>query len=80
MEKAHWKCPPYEGPRTRRIRKLISHNPKRAGSDSELRFSQYRDGMTVQEYIEACDRLKVPNYALSDIAWDLDHRFISLFD
>jgi hypothetical protein len=80
MKKAHWKCPPYEGPLTRRIRKLISHNPKRAGFNSEMRFDQYRTGMTIQEYIEACESLNLPNYALSDINWDLERRFISLYE
>lgn len=65
---------------SRRIKKLVSTNPKRAGSDSELRFSQYRTGMTIQGYIDACDRLNVPNYAISDIAWDLERGFISLYD
>jgi hypothetical protein len=34
----------------------------------------------IQEYIDACDRFNVPNYALSDVAWDLERRFISLYD
>jgi hypothetical protein len=36
--------------------------------------------MTIQEYIEACEGLNVPNYALSDINWDLERRFISLYE
>jgi translation initiation factor 2 beta subunit (eIF-2beta)/eIF-5 len=79
-KKAHWKISPYEGPLNRHIRLLVSENPKRAGSDSETRFNQYRSGMTIKAYIDACDRLNVPNYSLSDITWDLEHRFISLFD
>jgi hypothetical protein len=79
-KKAHWKVPPYEGSLDRRIRLLVSPNPKQAGSDSEMRFNQYRSGMTIKAYIEACDRLNVPNYSLSDINWDLEHGFISLYD
>lgn len=79
-KKAHWKVAPYEGPLNRRIRVLASENPKREGSDSSVRFDQYRTGMTVQEYIDACDQLKVPNYALSDITWDLERHYIALYD
>ncbi|MFL6305472.1 MAG: hypothetical protein ACJ72H_18230 [Candidatus Sulfotelmatobacter sp.] len=53
---------------------------KRTGSDSEMRFDQYRTGMTIPEYIQPCEGLNVPNYALSDINWDLERRFISLYD
>jgi hypothetical protein len=45
-----------------------------------MRFDQYRTGMTIQEYIEACESLNLPNYALSDINWDLERRFISLYE
>jgi hypothetical protein len=55
-------------------------NPKRG--KSALRFALYRTGMTVQEYIEACERLNSPNHALFDITWDTDpkRRFIELYD
>ena len=48
----------------------------------ELDSAQYRTGMTVQEYIHACDASGVPNHALFDITWDSDpkRRFIELYD
>jgi hypothetical protein len=38
--------------------------------------------MTVQQYINACDNLGIPNYALFDIKWDTDpkRKFIELYD
>lgn len=38
--------------------------------------------MTVEDYISACDRLDVPNYAVFDITWDSDPRrnLIELYD
>ena len=44
-------------------------NPKRG--KSEARFALYKEGMTVQEYIEA------GGYA-ADIKWDLDRDFIRI--
>jgi hypothetical protein len=41
----------YDGPLTRRIRKFVSGNPK--GGAARLRFDQYRDDMTVADYISA---------------------------
>jgi hypothetical protein len=47
-----------------------------------VRFAQYRDGMTVQQYIYACNKLAVHNYAIFDITWDTDSKrqFIKLSD
>jgi hypothetical protein len=38
--------------------------------------------MTVAEYLAACDKLSVPNYALYDLTWDSDpsRRLIELYD
>jgi hypothetical protein len=82
MAKTFRGIPAYEGPQSRRIRVLVPQNPKRIASKSAIRFSQYRTGMTVQEYIQACDRLGIPNHALFDITWDTDanRRFIELYD
>lgn len=68
----------YDGPLSRRIRKLVSENPKRG--KSAIRFAQYRTGMTVQEYVHSCDGLDVSNPALFDITWDTDREFIELYD
>jgi len=78
MAVKHYGIPAYEGPRSRHIRKLVKVNPKRG--DSRSRFDQYRTGMTVQEYIYACESLGVPNYALFDITWDTQRNFIELYD
>jgi hypothetical protein len=80
MAKRHWGIPAYDGPLTRRIRKLVSGNPKRGAA--RLRFDEYFDGMTVADYISACDSLDVPNYAVFDITWDSDQRrrLIELYD
>jgi hypothetical protein len=72
--------PAYEGSPNRRIRKLVSENPKLEGSDSSVRFDQYRTRTTIQEYINACDKFKIPNCVLSDITWDAEHDFIDLYD
>jgi hypothetical protein len=76
----HWNIPEYDRPHSRRIRKLVEGNPKRG--DSAVRFAQYRTGMTVGEYLAACERLDVPNYALYDLMWDSDpkRRLIELYD
>jgi hypothetical protein len=80
MAKTHYGIPAYDGPLTRRIRKLAARNPKRGAS--RLRFDQYRDGMTVADYISACDSLEVPNYSVFDLTWDSDPRrkLIELYD
>ncbi len=80
MEKKHWGVPAYDGPDTRRIRKVVAGNPKRG--DAAVRFAQYRTGMTVREYIAACETLGVPNYAIYDLTWDSapERRRIELYD
>jgi hypothetical protein len=80
MAKTHYGIPAYDGPFTRRIRKLAARNPKPGAS--RLRFDQYRDGMTVADYISACDSVEVPNYAVFDLTWDSDPRrkLIELYD
>lgn len=76
----HWNIPPCDGPHTRRIRKLVEGNPKRG--DAAVRFAQYRTGMTVAEFILACEKLEVPNYAVYDLTWDSEpkRRLIELYD
>jgi len=76
----HYGIPAYDGPLTRRIRKIAEGNPKRG--DSANRFAQYRTGMTVGEDIAACDALGVPSYARYDITFEADpkRRLIELYD
>jgi len=80
MVKKLFGIPAYDGPTTRRIRKLVEANPKTG--NSALRFAQYRNGMTVEGYTPACDALPIANYALFDITWDTDpkRKFIELHD
>jgi hypothetical protein len=80
MAKTLYRIPAYDGPTSLRIRKLVRGNPKKG--NSRIRFAQYFTGMTVQEYIHACDALDIPNHALFDITWDTDpkRRFIELYD
>jgi hypothetical protein len=79
MGKTHFRIPAYSGSTSRRIKVLVVVNPKRG--NARLRFAQYHSGMTVQEYIQACDDLKIPNYAIFDITWDTDpkRQFIELY-
>jgi hypothetical protein len=58
MRKKTSGIPAYEGPTSRRIRKLVVGNPKRGAAS--IRFAQYRTGMTVADYIVACEKLEVP--------------------
>ena len=53
-------------------------NPKRVGSKAAVRFSRYRNGMTVKQYVEACKDAPRGSDALLDIAWDLEDGFIEL--
>ena len=80
MGKKLWGIPAYDGPSKLRIRKLVQGNPKRGASAK--RFSLYRTGMSVGDYVQACNSLNVPNYALFDITWDSDpkRRFIELYE
>jgi hypothetical protein len=80
MTDKHFGIPAYAGPHDRRIRKLVDGNPKRGAS--AVRFAQYVTGMTVGEYIRACEELDVPNYAHFDLTWDSDprRRFIEIYD
>lgn len=80
MPRKHYGTAAYEGSLTRRIRKVVEGNPKRG--DSAMRFAQYRTGMTVAEYVLACEGLCVPNYALFDITNDSDpkRRLIEMYD
>ncbi|MXQ08034.1 hypothetical protein GQ651_09280 [Alphaproteobacteria bacterium GH1-50] len=59
--------------------KVLVPNPKRGKSIG--RFDQYRDGMTVDQYIDACGRLGYPpSKARADIKWDLERNFIELYE
>jgi hypothetical protein len=78
MARNHFGIPAYEGSQSRRIRLVRSENPKRG--KAAIRYAQYRTGMSVREYVIACDALAVLNYALFDITWDTDRQFIELYD
>jgi hypothetical protein len=73
MPIAQWK-----GNHSTVIRITAKANPKRPGSTAEARFSLYRNGMTVAQYVEACKGAPRGKDALVDIAWDSKRRFIEL--
>jgi len=55
------------------IHLLAPNNPKRG--ERGKRFALYREGMTIKEYITAIGDEKL---ARMDLAWDQNHRFISI--
>lgn len=57
---------------------MCGKNPKRPGSSAHERFSLYRDGMTVKEYLEACAALQggSPAKYRMDLHWDHERHFI----
>jgi hypothetical protein len=72
-----------EGPKVRYLRAsdddarvitlLVTDNPKRVGSAARERFTLYRSGMTVGQFLAA-------GGLRADISWDVDHGFIRLDD
>lgn len=82
MVKRFFNITAYEGSVSRRIKNIKHPNPKRVGSKSAIRYDQYRDGMTVAQYIHACEQIGQGAMAIFDITWDTDpkRRFIELFD
>jgi hypothetical protein len=78
MPRTYFRIPEYEGPLSRKIRKIVAGNPKKG--KSALRFALYRTGMTVQDYIRSCDEIGMANLALFDITWDTERKFIELRD
>jgi hypothetical protein len=66
-------------PRERRIRVLVSENPKRSHGKSYHRFNLYRDGMTVGEYLDLATATGISLFrARMDVYTDRDHGFIAL--
>jgi hypothetical protein len=59
--------------RSSAIFKLVSGNPKLG--QARARFALYRNGMTVEDYVDADGDEYV---ALLDVLWDHNHRFIVL--
>lgn len=55
----------------KKIHVLVKSNPKKAGSASAKRFDLYRNGMTVEAFIEA-------GGTPGDVAWDIGHGFIEV--
>jgi len=80
MPKGLFGIPAYTGPLDRRIRLLVKANPKKG--KAALRFAKYRDGMTIEEYLSACEAVGPPKHAIFDITWDTDpkRKFIELYD
>ena len=59
------------------IRVLAKANPKREGSTAHLKYSLYKDGMTVAAFREAAS--KHPNLkGRVGLKWDIDHGYIKV--
>lgn len=57
------------------ITKLVD-NPKLPNKAPWLRFAKYRNGMTVAEYVKACERLTTAKVSQADLKWDVNHGYI----
>jgi len=57
---------------------LAPSNPKQIDSLAYERFSLYRPGMRVSEYIEATKSTSRPQYARQDLTWDSERGFIRI--
>ena len=59
------------------IRLLVKENPKRG--NSATRFALYRDGITVDDYVERCVKAGAPSsVARADLRWDVGRKFIAI--
>lgn len=58
-------------PDTAKITVLAKESPKRAGSNRDIRFSKYKTGMTIRQYIDAGGRA-------SDIKVDVEAGHIKI--
>jgi len=71
------KVPAVRGPKGMDPAALIfvkaESNPKRAGSKAQAAFAAYRNGMTVQEYLDAVGAEATPN-----LVYDTNHGFIQV--
>lgn len=56
-----------------RITLLVEGNPKRPGSKAHGVFALYRDGMTLQEFLDAAGAVATPN-----LVYDATHGFIAV--
>lgn len=58
---------------------LVTVNPKLPGKGPFFRFAKYRSGMTVAEYVKACERVS-PSVKVShaDLKWDVNHGYIKV--
>lgn len=69
---------PFTAPVTGKIT-VVQAAPKVAGSKGAKRYSLYRNGMTVQQYLDASN--KAGNrlaLAKADVMWDYNHEFITI--
>ena len=65
--------PKYQPSREAIITILAEENPKRPGSRARRRFGLYRNGMAVQEFLNAGD-------TLGDIYYDISHAYVAVLD
>jgi hypothetical protein len=69
---------PFTAPVTGKIT-ILEAQPKAASTKGGQRYALYRNGMTVQAYLDAS--VKAGNrlgLAKADVMWDFNHKFISI--
>ncbi|MBV8553192.1 MAG: hypothetical protein JOY54_17990 [Acidobacteriaceae bacterium] len=57
---------------------LVEPNPKQHGSKCYERYENYRNGMTVRQYINAFAEYPRPSDAWIDLTWDEARQYIRI--
>lgn len=57
--------------KTAKITIVAEENPKRKGTGAHIRFAKYRNGMTIQSYLDA-------GGTTGDVNWDLEKGYIKI--
>lgn len=58
---------------------VVKESAKQNGSDAAVRYKLYAKGITVEQYVAACEKKGFKaRTALSDVIWDSDRGFITV--
>lgn len=58
---------------------VVKESAKQNGSDAAVRYKLYTKGITVEQYVAACEKKGFKAYtARSDVIWDSDRGFITV--
>lgn len=69
---------PFTAPLTGKIH-IVNKAPKAAGTGGGKRYALYREGMTVQQYLDASTKAgNRLGLAKADVMWDFNHEFITI--